>query len=84
MNGTGVERNVSYGVWMIGQAAAYGVETACYYVGKWYRDGSHGFPTDEALTRKWFRKMETCESKGCFGLYRENAAMWLRQHPERP
>ena len=83
VNGKGVERSVSYGMWMVGRAAELGVEAACYNVGKWHRDDGHGFPKDEALTRKWFRKMETCEHKGAPAACREEAAEWLRAHPDR-
>ena len=92
MDGVGVERNVSYRVAMIARAAELGLETACYKIGTWHRDGSHGFPKDEALTRKWFRKMETCKLRGhveLIGIHfeddevREEAVEWLREHPER-
>ena len=83
VTGKGVERNVTYGLTMIAQAAGQGAETACHNVGRWHRDGRHGFPKDEALTRKWFRKMETCEYKDASSQYRENAAEWLRKYPER-
>ena len=71
---------------MVGRAAALGAEMACSNLGMWHRDGIHGFPKDEALTRKWFRKMETCEHKAAFAnsaKRREEAAEWLRAHPER-
>ena len=84
MDGRGVERNVTYGVVMIGQAAMLGMDVACYCRGMWHRDGIHGFPKDEALTRKWFRKMETCEQSSAATKFREQAAEWLRAHPERP
>ena len=83
VNGKGVERNVTYRFTMIAQAVGLGAEPACFNLAICHRDGCFGFPKDEALTRKWFRKMETCEHKDCPGQYREKSAEWLRAHPER-
>ena len=83
LHGEGAERNAVVGALMLGRSAEMGKERSCYSLGLYYRDGRHGFPKDEAQVHKWFRKMETCKHKRTTAEYREYAAKWLREHPER-
>ena len=63
---------------MIGQAAALGVEHACYILGHGHNHELYLLCKDATKAAKWYRKMQSCSIQNCPQEGRDQAAMFLR------
>ena len=81
LDGEGVERSISRGFTMMGQAATLGSEHACATLGRANAEGCHGFDKNPQEATRWYREMQNCAFRNSPEETREEAAAWLREHP---
>jgi hypothetical protein len=83
--GKGVTSNDTRGTIRLGQAAALGLDWACYYLGKFHQNGLYGFDKDPAEAATYYAQIASCTIKDSSGDTRlTKAAEWLKAHSLQP
>ena len=81
LTGMGVERRDIRGYTMIGAAATLGSEHACGFLGEANAQGCYGLDKNPQEATRWYREMQTSACRDSVEDIREEAAVWLREHP---
>ena len=85
MAGIGVEKNVSYGLTLMGAAAGMGSDSACCFLGTWHFEGRYGLPQDNAEAKHWLTKAVdgNCSTNHLNDGMKERARKHLKELEER-
>ena len=80
--GVGVPKCPMRGAMLLGEAARGGSKVACYKLGLAYAEGVWDFPKDEKMARRYYSMVASAATEDCaYGVPKERAATWLREHP---
>ena len=67
---------------LLSDAAGRGSKVACSRLGNAYAYGLWGFPEDEKMARRYYSMVASAAIDDCPNDAKEEAAKWLRAHPE--